>query len=54
MKFNDGENFPVTDFASPYGEAYRLAPMVQLSRTPGQWQEPLLSVRGAAQPVWTS
>lgn len=39
-------------FATPYGKAYRLAPMVQLSKTPGEWQDPLLSVRGSAQPIW--
>ncbi len=60
--------FPSTDFAvtdenrlkapevfrfeSPYGTVERLAPMVKLSRTPGRWQEPLLSVRGSDKPVW--
>ncbi len=39
-------------FDSPYGEVYRLAPLVQLSKTPGQWQEPLLTVRGSDQPAW--
>lgn len=39
-------------FQSPYGAVERLAPMVKLSRTPGQWQEPLLSVRGSDKPVW--
>jgi crotonobetainyl-CoA:carnitine CoA-transferase CaiB-like acyl-CoA transferase len=39
-------------FASPYGEVHRLAPMAQLSKTPGQWQEPLLTVRGSDLPVW--
>jgi hypothetical protein len=35
-----------------YGEVHRLAPMAKLSRTPGQWQEPLLTVRGSDLPVW--
>jgi crotonobetainyl-CoA:carnitine CoA-transferase CaiB-like acyl-CoA transferase len=39
-------------FDSPYGEVHRLAPMAKLSRTPGQWQEPLLTVRGSDVPVW--
>jgi hypothetical protein len=39
-------------FASPYGEVHRLAPMARLSKTPGQWQEPLLTVRGSDLPVW--
>jgi hypothetical protein len=41
-------------FDSPYGEIYRLAPMVQLSRTPGMWQNPLLTVRGSDRPEWLS
>jgi len=41
-------------FASPYGEVRRLAPMAKLSKTPGQWQEPLLTVRGSDRPVWKS
>jgi crotonobetainyl-CoA:carnitine CoA-transferase CaiB-like acyl-CoA transferase len=43
-----------TRFASPYGEVHRLAPMVKLSRTPGRWQAPLLTVRGSDLPVWLS
>ncbi len=39
-------------FASPYGEVHRLAPLVKLSRTPGRWQEPLLTVRGTDRPEW--
>ena len=39
-------------FQSPYGEVERLAPMVQLSRTPGAWQMPLQSVRGSDKPEW--
>ena len=41
-------------FDSPYGEVHRLAPMAKLSKTPGRWQEPLLTVRGADRPVWKS
>jgi crotonobetainyl-CoA:carnitine CoA-transferase CaiB-like acyl-CoA transferase len=60
--------FPSTDFAvtdenritapepfrfdSPYGMVERLPPLAKLSRTPGRWQEPLLSVRGSDKPVW--
>ena len=39
-------------FESPYGTVERLAPMAKLSRTPGRWQEPLLTVRGSERPVW--
>jgi crotonobetainyl-CoA:carnitine CoA-transferase CaiB-like acyl-CoA transferase len=39
-------------FDSPYGEVHRLAPMAKLSKTPGRWQEPLLTVRGRDLPVW--
>jgi crotonobetainyl-CoA:carnitine CoA-transferase CaiB-like acyl-CoA transferase len=39
-------------FASPYGEVHRLAPMAKLSKTPGRWQDPLLTVRGSDLPVW--
>ncbi len=39
-------------FDSGYGKVSRLAPMVKLSKTPGQWQEPLLTVRGSDLPVW--
>lgn len=39
-------------FDSPYGEVTRLAPMAKLSATPGQWQDPLLTVRGSDLPVW--
>ncbi len=39
-------------FDSPYGKVTRLAPMAKLSRTPGKWQEPLLTVRGSDLPVW--
>ncbi len=37
-------------FDSGYGEVHRLAPMVKLSRTPGKWQDPLLTVRGSDLP----
>jgi crotonobetainyl-CoA:carnitine CoA-transferase CaiB-like acyl-CoA transferase len=39
-------------FQSPYGEVERLAPMVKLSKTPGQWQVPLQTVRGSDTPLW--
>jgi crotonobetainyl-CoA:carnitine CoA-transferase CaiB-like acyl-CoA transferase len=39
-------------FESPYGTVHRLAPLAKLSRTPGRWQEPLLTVRGSDLPVW--
>ncbi len=39
-------------FDSPYGEVVRLAPLAKLSKTPGRWQEPLLTVRGSDLPVW--
>ncbi len=35
-----------------YGEIHRLAPQVKLSKTPGQWRDPLVSVRGSDKPVW--
>ncbi len=39
-------------FESPYGRVTRLAPMAKLSKTPGKWQDPLLTVRGSDLPVW--
>jgi crotonobetainyl-CoA:carnitine CoA-transferase CaiB-like acyl-CoA transferase len=39
-------------FASPYGEVHRLAPLAKLPKTPGHWQEPLLTVRGSDLPAW--
>ncbi len=39
-------------FDSGYGRVSRLAPMAKLSKTPGKWQEPLLTVRGSDLPVW--
>lgn len=40
------------EFDSGYGRVHRLAPMVQLSKTPGKWQDPQLTVRGSDRPVW--
>jgi hypothetical protein len=37
---------------TPYGEVHRLAPMVQLSKTPSRWRDPLVTVRGSSLPVW--
>lgn len=37
---------------TPYGHLERLAPLVQLSRTPGRWREPLVAVRGGDVPAW--
>ena len=37
---------------SGYGEINRLAPMVQLSKTPSRWRDPLVTVRGSSRPVW--
>jgi hypothetical protein len=39
-------------FNSGYGAVHRLAPMVKLSKSPGKWQEPLLTVRGSDLPLW--
>jgi crotonobetainyl-CoA:carnitine CoA-transferase CaiB-like acyl-CoA transferase len=39
---------------TPYGEINRLAPLVKLSKTPGQWRDPLVVVRGSDRPVWES
>lgn len=38
--------------ATPYGEVSRLVPQVRLSKTPGQWRDPLVSVRGSDLPAW--
>ena len=35
-----------------YGEIHSLAPQVKLSKTPGRWREPHVSVRGSDKPVW--
>ena len=56
--FEPGEDNLMIDpetvtFDSPYGEVTRLAPMAKLSKTPGKWQEPLLTVRGSDLPVWS-
>ena len=40
------------EFDSPYGKVHRLAPMAKLSKSPGKWQEPLLTVRGSDLPAW--
>lgn len=37
---------------TPYGLVERLVPQVRLSKTPGQWREPLVTVRGSDLPVW--
>lgn len=37
---------------TPYGEVERLVPLVRLSRTPGQWRDPLVTARGSDLPVW--
>lgn len=37
---------------TPYGEVERLVPQVHLSRTPGQWRDPLVTVRGSDQVSW--
>ena len=55
--FDPGEDNLMIDpetvtFDSPYGEVTRLAPMAKLSKTPGKWQEPLLTVRGSDLPLW--
>ena len=39
---------------TPYGEITRLAPLGQLSRTPSRWKDPIVHVRGAAEPAWQS
>lgn len=39
---------------TPYGEVVRLAPQVELSRTPGAWRDPLVAVRGSDRPQWRS
>jgi crotonobetainyl-CoA:carnitine CoA-transferase CaiB-like acyl-CoA transferase len=37
---------------TPYGEVERLAPQVRLSKTPGRWRDPLVTVRGSDRPTW--
>jgi hypothetical protein len=31
-----------------YGEVYRMAPAVEMSETPGLWDDPILTVRGSS------
>jgi crotonobetainyl-CoA:carnitine CoA-transferase CaiB-like acyl-CoA transferase len=38
---------------TPYGEVRRLGPQVKLSRTPGKWRTPLVSVRGSDPVGWS-
>jgi hypothetical protein len=38
--------------ASQYGEIRRLPPQVKLSKTPGRWRAPLVSVRGGSKTAW--
>ncbi len=37
---------------TPYGEIHRLGPQVKLSKTPGRWRDPLVTVRGSSRPEW--
>lgn len=37
-----------------YGEIHRLGPQVKLSKTPGRWRDPLVTVRGSSRPEWES
>jgi crotonobetainyl-CoA:carnitine CoA-transferase CaiB-like acyl-CoA transferase len=37
---------------TPYGEVERLVPQVRLSKTPGRWRDPLVTVRGSDLPKW--
>jgi crotonobetainyl-CoA:carnitine CoA-transferase CaiB-like acyl-CoA transferase len=37
---------------TPYGEVVRLAPAVQFSETLGEWNDPILTVRGSCKPEW--
>lgn len=37
---------------TPYGEVERLVPQVRLSKTPGRWRDPLVTVRGSDLPRW--
>src|SRR6516162_4455191 len=39
---------------TPFGELYRLAPPVQFSATPGDWEDPILVVGGSSKPEWRS
>ncbi|WP_052633689.1 CoA transferase [Pseudoxanthomonas suwonensis] len=37
---------------TPYGRVERLVPQVRLSKTPGRWRDPLVTVRGSDLPTW--
>jgi hypothetical protein len=37
---------------TPLGRVQRLAPAVHYSRTPGAWDDPILTPMGSAEPVW--
>ena len=37
-----------------YGQIHRLGPQVKLSKTPGRWRDPLVTVRGSSLPEWES
>ncbi|HTW40651.1 MAG TPA: hypothetical protein VMF04_07375, partial [Thermoplasmata archaeon] len=37
---------------TPLGRVRRLAPAVHFSRTPGGWNDPILTPMGAASPAW--
>jgi len=37
---------------SGYGKVHRLAPQVKLSKTPGKWRSPLVTVRGSSEVEW--
>lgn len=39
---------------TPYGEVQRLVPQVRLSKTPGGWPDPLVTVRGSSKVAWAS
>jgi crotonobetainyl-CoA:carnitine CoA-transferase CaiB-like acyl-CoA transferase len=42
----------VAEAQTPYGKVRRLAPLAQLSKTPGGWRDPFLVVRGSDHPTW--
>jgi crotonobetainyl-CoA:carnitine CoA-transferase CaiB-like acyl-CoA transferase len=37
-----------------YGEIHRLGSQARLSKTPGHWRDPLVTVRGSSRPEWES
>lgn len=43
---------PALTAQTPLGELRRLAPLVEMSRTPGHWANPLLVPRGSCRPEW--